>query len=113
MKLMFATEYWREELADAIDTAEREAGVTLDHLRYDDIAQGLRSRVVARLFEAGVHPAWCYQQSVGAGAIVQAATEAELAAFHAALDAESEWLAREVHAEVASEKETREEVSDE
>jgi hypothetical protein len=45
MKLMFASEYWREELAGAIDTAEGAAGVTLDHLRW--VIRGKVSEIVA------------------------------------------------------------------
>jgi hypothetical protein len=111
MKMMFATEYWRDEMADAIDAAEGEADVTLGDTHYDDIAKELRSRVVAYLFDDGIQPTWCYQQSVGVGVIVQSATEEELAAFDAALDAEREWMAAEIKAEIAIAKETQE-VSD-
>ena len=113
MKLMWEAEYWRDELTDTIDKYEGEADVTLDDGVYNDIAKELRSRVVMHLFDDGIDASWSYQQSVGAGVLIQSATPDERAAFDAAMEAEREWFTQEVKAEVQAYVRDMQEVSDE
>jgi hypothetical protein len=100
MKLMWETEYWREQMLDAIDSAEHSAGVTMDSSAFDETAKELRDRVVNRLYDGGFRVTWSYQQSVGALVLFQSGTPSERAAVDSAVESESDWYTNEVAAEV-------------
>lgn len=102
MRLMWHTECWLDNMADAIDEAEQKAGVCQDVNAYADIAEALRSRVYGRLIDAGIQANWSYQQSVGVGAIVQSADESEMAAFDAAMESERSFVEEQVRLETAA-----------
>lgn len=105
MKLMFETEYWREQLLTYISDLEAETGVTLDTHRYDDIAKELRSRVKDRLFfDHDIEVTWSYQQSVGAFVLVQSGTEQEMRALDRAFGMEEEWVWGQVRKEIDAER---------
>ncbi len=87
MKINCATENFRDMLTGEMDAAETTHGLVLDANDYDGLADEFAGDVLNGLTAAGVEWSRCYSQSRGAMVAVQTATEEEIAAFDAAVDA--------------------------
>ena len=87
MKINCATENWRELLWDEIVEAEFFHDINLDVSVYDDLVDEFAGDVLNALSRQAAAWERCYTQSVGAMVAVQSATQDEIAAFNAAVDA--------------------------
>jgi len=89
IKIRYETEDWRDKLGSVIDFVEGRLGASLNVNCYDEVADELCNRVLARLIDEGYEVKPAYQQSVGNYVLLQhASTEAERDAFDSALQAE-------------------------
>ena len=80
MKIKFETECWREEIVGWLDCE----GLTDGEI--DAKADRLCENVISLLRRNGIEVERAHAQKIGAFAIVQSATDAERAAFDAALE---------------------------